>query len=475
MRKSTCNTIVLLEKIKSLEERVNFLEEKIGKTTLKAKEVAADLTKLPKEGVFLGKNQGKAIYISPQDKARHFLVLGKSGMGKTEFLWHLLIQDIQAGRNVVVLDPHGDLVEDILPFIPAERTEDVIYFDPSSLDRSLGINMLESQTDEDRFRVASFFVDFFYAIYDPKKTLGLLGPRFEHAVRNAILTVANMPGATVLEIVRVLTDDAYLNKVLPLVTDPLVKSYWQDQRGKTDKFHQSEILDYVVSKFNRFTTDKTLRNVFGQSKTTIDFRSLFQEKRILLADLSRGKIGEENSMFCEVALLEKIYEAALWSYSLPTEEPLPLSIYIDDFESLPYMNFVAGLIAEGRKMHTSFTLALQMLSTLGTEMQNVLLGNIGSWFIFQTARADAELLEYALSPSFTKDDLMQLPPRQACAKLYVKEQTLQPFGLDTTKDLDRKNKSRNEKLAEMVKQLSLLKFGVDKREIEAEIKSRFST
>ena len=247
----------------------------------------------------------KDVYIGREDRMKHMYIIGKTGVGKSELLKQMILQDIKNGEGVGVVDPHGDLIEDILQMVPPERAEDVILFDPSDTSRPMGLNMLEADTEEERHYVVSSIVGLMYKLYDPNKT-GIIGPRFEHAIRNAMLTVMSQPGTTFIEVVRALTDAKYVQELLPYVQDPIVKRYWTDQIAQTSDFHKSETLDYIVSKFGRFVTNKTMRNIIGQSQSAFNFRDVMDNQKILLVNLSKGKIGEENSSFLGLILVPKI-------------------------------------------------------------------------------------------------------------------------------------------------------------------------
>src|SRR3989338_307298 len=264
---------------------------------------------IPHTGMYLGKStyrgMTRTVHMQLDDRRRHAYIIGKTGVGKSVLLKDMILQDIKAGHGVAVIDPHGDLVEGILPLIPPERAEDVIYFDPSESERPMGLNMLEAYTEEQKHFVCTSIIGLMYKLYDPQKT-GIIGPRFEHAIRNAMLTVMSDPGASFVEVVRVLTDSAFVQELLPRVTDPIVRRYWTDQIAQTSDFHKSEVLDYIVSKFGRFVTNKLMRNIIGQSQSAFDFRKVMDEGKILLINLAKGKLGEENSNFLGLILVPKI-------------------------------------------------------------------------------------------------------------------------------------------------------------------------
>ncbi|OGD85631.1 hypothetical protein A2164_02215, partial [Candidatus Curtissbacteria bacterium RBG_13_35_7] len=284
------------------------------------------------EGLHLGKSvyrgTTKEVYIGDDDRRRHIYIIGKTGTGKTELLKYMILQDIKAGKGVAFIDPHGDAAEGLLESIPPERAEDVIYFNPSDTERPLGMNMLEAQSEQEKHFVATYIIGLMYKLYDPHKT-GIIGPRFEHAVRNAMLTVMSEPGNTFVEVVRVLTDSKFVQELLPKVTDPVVRRYWTDQIAQTADFHKSEVLDYIVSKFGRFVTNRMMRNIIGQSKSAFNVREIMDNKKILIVNLSKGKIGDENSDFLGLILVPKILVAAMSRQDIPEETRQDFFLYVD--------------------------------------------------------------------------------------------------------------------------------------------------
>ena len=307
--------------------------------------------KIPTKGLYLGKSKyrgvERGIYMSLEDRRRHTYIIGKTGTGKSEFLKDLALQDIEAGHGVAVIDPHGDLVEDLLKLMPPKRAEDVIYFNPADTERPLGMNIMEAHNEEQQQFMASAVIGLMYKLYDPHRT-GIVGPRFEHAIRNGMLTVMSKPGATFIELVRILTDAKYVEDYLPFVKDPMVKRYWTDQISNTSDFHKSEVLDYIVSKFGRFVTNKTMRNIIGQSESSFDFRQAMDEKKIILCNLSKGVIGEEDAKFLGLILVPKILTAAMSRQNVPMEKRNDFFLYVDEFQNFATEDF-ASILSEARK------------------------------------------------------------------------------------------------------------------------------
>jgi len=428
---------------------------------------------IPNEGLYLGKSvyrgMSRKIYISEKDRARHMYIIGKTGTGKSELLMDMILQDIRAGKGVCFIDPH-DTVEKILEYIPPERAEDVIYFDPSDTERPMGLNLLEARTEEEKQFVASSIINLMYKLYDPHKT-GIIGPRFEHAIRNAMMTVMVEPGATFIEIVRILTDQKFVQELLPKVQDPIVRRYWTDQIAQTADFHKSEVLDYIVSKFGRFITDKMMRNIIGQSYSSFDFRKVMDEGKILLINLAKGRIGEENSAFLGLVLVPKILVAAMSRQDIPEKDRRDFNLYVDEFQNFATPDF-ATILSEARKYHLNLTVANQFIGQIEEEVKNAVFGNVGTLMSFRVGVQDANFLQHEFTPTFSEADLTNVERFHTFVKTIVDNEPMPPFSMDLTRDIEAERKLANPKLAEMIKKLSRLKYGKDKNILEVEIAKR---
>lgn len=428
---------------------------------------------IPDSGTFLGwsvyRGIKRPVYIGEDDRRRHIYVIGKTGTGKSELLKQLILQDIKEGKGVCFIDPH-DTIEKIMEFIPPERAEDVIYFDPSDIERPMGLNMLEAKTEEQKHYVVTSIVGLMYKLYDPHQT-GIIGPRFEHAIRNAMLTVMSEPGNTFIEVVRVLTDASYVQELLPKVTDPIVRRYWTDQIAQTADFHKSEVLDYIVSKFGRFVTNKMMRNIIGQSQSAFDFRKVMDEGKILLINLAKGKIGEENSNFLGLILVPKILIAAMSRQDVPEEKRRDFYLYVDEFQNFATPDF-AQILSEARKYHLNLTVANQFIGQMEEEVKNAVFGNVGTLVSFRVGVTDANYLQHEFQPAFQEADLINIDKYNAYVKTIVHNEPVAPFSIDLTKDLTKEESVKNPKVAEAIKQLSRLKYGKDRNVIEAEMSQR---
>ncbi|MGI5827684.1 MAG: type IV secretory system conjugative DNA transfer family protein [Patescibacteria group bacterium] len=428
---------------------------------------------IPHEGTYLGRNVYRGttrhVYISDKDRQRHMYIIGKTGTGKSVMLTDLILQDIRAGHGVCFIDPH-DTVEQILEFIPPERAEDVIYFNPADTERPMGMNIMEAYTEEQKHFVASAIIGLMYKLYDPHKT-GIIGPRFEHAIRNAMLTVMSEKGSTFIEVVRVLTDPKFVQELLPKVKDPVVRRYWTDQIAQTSDFHKSEVLDYITSKFGRFVTDKMMRNIIGQSSSAFDFRKVMDEKKILLINLAKGRIGEENSNFLGLLLVPKILLAAMSRQDVPEDQRPDFYLYVDEFQNFATPDF-AQILSEARKYHLNLIVANQFIGQIEDEVKNAIFGNVGTLVAFRVGVTDANYLQHEFQPVFTETDLINIERYNIFCKTIVNNEPVPPFTLDLSKDMDIYNKLKNPKLGKMIVQLSRLKYGKDRELVEAEIAQR---
>jgi hypothetical protein len=429
--------------------------------------------KIPKEGLYLGKSVYRGVtrpvYLSEDDRRRHTYIIGKTGTGKSELLRDLILQDIRAGKGVCLIDPH-DLAEDLLQYIPPERAEDVIYFDPSDTERPMGLNLLEAYNEDQKHMVTTAIINLMYKLYDPYKT-GIIGPRFEHAIRNAMLTVMSEKGSTFVEVVRCLTDANFVQELLPRVTDPMVRRYWTDQIAQTADFHKSEVLDYIVSKFGRFVTNRVMRNIIGQSKSAFDFRKVMDEGKILIINLAKGKIGEENSNFLGLVLVPKILAAAMSRADVPEEKRKDFYLYVDEFQNFATPDF-AQILSEARKYRLNLTVANQFIGQVEEEIKNAVFGNIGTILAFRVGVTDANYLQREFQPTFKEDDLLNIERFHVYVKTIVQNEPVPAFSMDVTKDMDQMKKTANPRVAQMIKELSRLKFGVDREIIETEVAQR---
>ncbi len=429
---------------------------------------------IPTSGLYLGRSiyrgQERPIYLSDADRMRHMYVLGRTGTGKTEFLKSMIIQDMKAGHGLCFMEPHGDAIEELLELVPPERAEDVIVFDPADTERPMGFNLLEVRNEEEMHFVASSIINLMYKLYDPHKT-GMVGPRFEHAIRNAMLTASVIPGATFIEVTRILQNQKFVQELLPKVTDPIVKRYWTEQIAQTTDFHKSEVLDYIVSKFGRFITNRLIRNIIGQSQSSFSFRQAMDEKKILFIKLAKGLLGEEDANFLGLVLVPKILSAALSRQDVHKEQRTPFYFYVDEFQNFATPDF-AQILSEARKYALSLTVANQFVSQIEEEVKNAIFGNVGTMVVFRMGVSDANVMQHEFAPVFNESDLANIPAQTVYIKTIVDNTPVPPFSMNVWRDIKAEQSAGNRELGQMIKELSRLKYGRDRSIVEDEIDRR---
>jgi hypothetical protein len=425
-----------------------------------------------KDGVKLGVSKvrgGERQVCLPLSNRRHHLwIAGQTGTGKSTLLETIVLQDMLERRGVIVIDPHGDLIHQLLGKIPRDRLEDVILFDPADKSRPLGLNPLESSSEDEQDLLVNAFIDLLIKLYDPHH-MGVIGPRFEHGARNVMLTVMSTPGNTLVEVLRAFQDDAFVKKhLLPNVTDPLVHRYWTDQISQTNSFHRSEVLDWLVSKFSHFVTDRTMRRILGQSTSSFSFREAMDSGKIVLLSLAKGMLGSENATFLGLIVLPMILRAALSRAELPEADRRDVSLVIDEFHNYA-TDSLALMLAEARKYHIGLTLANQHTGQLTAEIREAVLGNVGSTLAFRLGTTDAVAMEAMLAPSpISAAQLVTLPNFTAYGRLLIGEQRTPVFTLKTELspieyDLE---------CAREVSEYSRMRYGRPREDIDAEIASR---
>lgn len=424
------------------------------------------------DGLRLGVNRvrddERPIHLPLASRNLHLWVVGQTGTGKSTLLESLILQDIHAGRGVICIDPHGDLIAPIIGKIPARRKQDVIIFDPADDEHIVGINPLIAATEAQKALVVSAFLALLRKLYDPFNQ-GITGPRFEHAARNGLLTVMSMPaGGTLIDFMRAFTDDRFRNQLLPHVTDPLVRRYWLDQIAHTQDFHRSEVLDWVVSKFGRFVTDPTIRRIVGQSRSSFSFREAMDSGKIVLLSLAKGLVGSDNANFLGLVLLPMILHAALSRADTPGDERRDVALYIDEFQNYA-TDSLALMLAEARKYHLALTLANQHIGQLTHEIRDAVIGNVGSILSFRLGVADAAIMEQILAPTpVGAQHFVSLPNYTAYGRLMVDRQRTPVFTVETEMVPHRYDAAR----AERMRDLARRRYGRPRAEVDAEINAR---
>lgn len=392
---------------------------------------------LASHGLLLGFAEGRAVRLPPADRSRHAYIVGATGSGKTTLLYNMIMQDIAAGEGVCVVDPHGDLYRDVLNAVPAERVGDVTLFDPCDFERAVGLNFLECTSLYPQIEMSLLvngMIEIFDRLYDLRTTGG---PMFELYMRNALLlAMDNDESATLMDVPRLFEDKEYRDFLKGACRNPLVVRFWNEQAERAGgECALANIAPYVTSKLNRFTHNALLRPIVGQRKSGIDFRRVMDERRILLANLSKGLLGELDAQLLGMLLIGKLSLAAMSRVDIPEERRVPFHWYIDEFQNFT-ADGVAGLLSESRKFGLRMTLANQNLAQLerGRGKENLaesVLGNAGNLIFFRVGAADAGKLATYASPELDAQDLQYLPDFQAAARLLNGNTPLRPFVFET--------------------------------------------
>lgn len=425
-------------------------------------------------GMVLGESvtnaQGRPIRIlqSIVDRRRHTYIVGKTGTGKSTLLKTMSLQDIEDGQGVCVVDPHGDLIEELLQRIPPHRADDVILFDPADDERPIGLNLLEWRTESHKHQIVNEFIGLLIRMYDPMQQ-GIVGPRFQHNVRNAMLTAMSIEGGTLIEVVRVLSDRRYVAQILPGVKDPIVRSYWEDQIANTSDYHKSEVLDYIISKFSRFVGDRRVRNIIGQRHSTLDFRQIMDKRQVLLVNLSKGKIGSENAQFLGLLLVQSLLMAALSRADKSSAARPDFFLYVDEFQNFATELF-GTVLSEGRKYGVVVALANQYLSQVPPIIREAIFGNVGSLVSFRIGLRDAEIMGLEMAPVFSIADMVNLPLFSTCTRLLLDGIAAQPFTMRTLPDMGIGDPAQ----ARAIRAQSAQRYGRDANQISDEVMARYS-
>jgi hypothetical protein len=446
--------------------------------TAKSAPAPADV---PGEGLLLGENvyRGvkKEIRIKRADRRRHTYIVGKSGVGKSVLLTNMAIQDIQNGEGVCVLDPHGDLIEDILQRIPPERAEDVIIFSPADTERPLALNLLEydDRYPEQKSFVINEMIGIFDKLYDLKQTGG---PMFEQYMRNALLLIMEDPesGSTLMEIPKVLSDENFRRLKLSRCKNRTVVDFWQKEAEKAGgDAALANIVPYITSKLTSFISNDMMRPIIGQQKSSFNFRDLMDRQKILLIDLPKGVVGEMNAYLLGMIIVGKILMAALSRTDMPAEDRKDFYLYIDEFQNFTTTS-ICQILSEARKYALNLVIAHQYIGQLSknnnTEIKDAVFGNVGTMISFKIGTEDAEFLVKEFSPVFNAYDLINIDKGTAYIKLLVDNSSTRPFSIKTIWPLLGVHRPE---IAPKIRSLSRLKFGQDRSIIEANIIKRTET
>ena len=360
--------------------------------------------------------------IKTDDRRRHMYVIGKTGMGKSTLLENMIIQDIRMGHGVAYVDPHGDTVEKLLNYIPAHRINDVVYFNPADIDYPIAFNILESVDDPMKKNlVSSGLIAVFKKLWSDS-----WGPRLEYLLRNSILALLDYPGATLLGVTRMMTDKEFRKKVTDKIKDPVVKSFWLDEYTKYSSSFQVEAISPIQNKVGQFLSMSLIRNILGQIKSSIDMRDIMDKNKILLLNLSKGRIGEDASALLGAMMITRIQLAAMSRVDMPEKERQDFYLYVDEFQNFSTDSF-ANILSEARKYRLNLIMAHQYIEQIGEVVRAAVFGNIGTIVAFRVGAEDAEFLGKEFAPTFTETDLVNLTKYDMYLKLMIDGVTSNPF------------------------------------------------
>lgn len=411
------------------------------------------------------RNQDKKFGIKLDDRRRHMYVLGKTGVGKTTLLKNMIIQDIENGHGLAYLDPHGDDVQEVLECIPTHRINDVVYFNPADLEYPMAFNILENVEPEYNHLVSDGLMGVFTKIW-----ANMWSARMEHILRNCILALLEVPGNTLLGIMRLLVDKEFRKKIVDKVSNPIVKSFWVDEYANWNDRFRIEAIQPIQNKVGQFLSSTIIRNIVGQPKSTIDIRKFMDDEKILLMNLSKGKIGEDNSNLLGAMMVTKLQLAAMSRVDIKENDRSDFFLYVDEMQNFVTESF-ADILSEARKYHLCLILSHQYIAQLSrpdsTKVRDAIFGNVGTIVCFRVGAADAFFLLKEFEPYLTEEDLVSINNREIYLKLMIDGVNSRPFSATTMAPLA--NDRRNLKNMEKVIKVSRERYANPKVDVEEKI------
>lgn len=425
---------------------------------------------LPKEGLLLGKNtfrgEEQLVRITNEDRRRHMYLIGQTGTGKTSLMKKMIEEDLKAGHGLALLDPNGDFAEDVLGMIPKDRIDDLIYFNPQDTEYPLGLNVLEARTSEERDFLTQEMISIFYALVsDPS----MIGPMFEHNMRMAMGALMSDPENpyTIVEIPKMFVDEAFRAKILRKVKDPILLDFWEKEFPASQKGSQAgDMLGYLLSKLGRFIENEMIRNIIGQQRSSVDFADIMNNGKILIANLSKGAIGDQNSQLLGMLLVSKLQVSAFKRANIPEEDRRDFYLYLDEFQNFT-TDSISTILSEARKYRLDMILAHQFVGQLPDNIRNAVFGNVGTTVAFRIGTEDAELLAQKMQPEYNAQDLVEIDNLNAVIKLMINGKTSKAFNMQVI-FAERGKKE----LQEALKELSRLEHGTKNTIVEMEMKMR---
>ncbi len=437
--------------------------------------IASVPKEIPKEGLLLGYNHFRGvsteIRMKRVDRFRHFYVIGQTGTGKSSIFSIMIRQDLREGNGLAIVDPHGSLIADNMAYIPRSRADDVVYFNPADQTRPMGINLLEADTDDEKELVAMDAMNIMIKLFGNE----IFGPRLQDYFRNGCLTLMSHPeGGTMVDIVRLFTDDDFQKERVSYLKNPVVKSFWTDQMAKTGAREKQEIIPYFAAKFGQFVTNSMMRNIIGQTKSAFDFADVMQTQKILMMNLSKGEVGDINSKLLGLIIVSKLQMATMRRQKYKKEDIKDFFLYIDEFQNY-ITDSIESILSEARKYRLSLNMANQYIAQLEGEdgkskVKDAVFGNVGTMMCYKISPTDAEYMAKEMAPVFSNQDLINLDNFKGVMKLSVDGKPTSPFSINVP--FPWLEPGADPKVGEAIKQLSRLKFGRDREFVEREITRR---
>ena len=376
------------------------------------------------------RNQKLKFGIKKDDRRRHMYLIGKTGMGKSTVLENMVVQDIINGEGVAVVDPHGDFAEKIIKYIPTSRINDVVYFNPADMDFPISLNVMESANEQHKHLIASGLVGVFKKLWADS-----WGPRLEYVLRNAILALLDYPGSTLLGVMRILVDKNYRKKVIAKIKDPVVRSFWVDEYSKYPDRFQAEAIAPIQNKVGQFLSTALIRNIVGQVRTSFDIREVMDNQKILIMNLSKGRLGEDASALMGAMMITKIQLAAMSRIDIPERERKDFYLYVDEFQNFATESF-ANILSEARKYRLNLIIAHQYVEQVEEEIQAAVFGNVGTILSFRVGAGDAEFMAKEYAPFFDEEDMVYLAKYDIYLKLMIDGVASNPFSATTLAPLE---------------------------------------
>jgi len=414
-------------------------------------------------GLTTFRNQRKKFGIKTDDRRRHFYCIGKTGMGKSNMMENMAIQDIQQGRGVAYVDPHGEGATKLLDFVPAKRINDVVYLNPADLDYPIAFNVMERVDFRYRHLVAGGLMGVFKKVWPD-----VWSARMEYILNNSILALLEYPDSTILGINRMLADIEYREKVVSKITDPIVKSFWVTEYARYTQRYEIEATAAIQNKVGQFISNPLIRNIIGQTKSTINMRDIMDKEKIMIMDLAKGRIGEDNSRLLGALLITKLQLAAMSRVDVLEEDRKDFYLYVDEFQNFATESF-ANILSEARKYRLNIILGHQYITQMEEEVRDAVFGNVGTLAVFRIGAEDAEFLEREFTPQFTAEDLVNLPKYNIYLKLMIDGVAGHPFSAETLPPPIPLEESNKEKIIKASRE----RYGIKKEIVEDKI-SRWS-